>query len=68
MCVCVKCTYQYLIWFICLYSSVMQVEDGTTNTEVLTKVLKTASKNNTQGHIEGYYLYIAVSVLEKESE
>lgn len=43
------------------------VEDGTTNTEVLTEVLKTASKNNTQGHIEGYYLYIAVSVLEKAS-
>ncbi|XP_056127943.1 complement C4 [Rhinichthys klamathensis goyatoka] len=43
------------------------VEDGTTNTEVCTEVLKKASKNNTQGHIEGYYLYIAVSVLEKAS-
>lgn len=64
----IQCTCQYLIWFIGLYSSVMQVEDGTANTHVLTEDLKTASENNTQGHIEGYYLYIAVSVLEKASE
>jgi len=41
---------------------------GTANTEVHTEVLKKASENDTQGHIEGYYLYIAVSVLEKASE
>ncbi|KAK9962381.1 hypothetical protein ABG768_007751 [Culter alburnus] len=45
----------------------IEVEDGTANTHVLTEDLKTTSKNNTQGHIEGYYLYIAVSVLEKAS-
>lgn len=43
------------------------VEDGTAKTEVRTEDLKTASENNTQGRIEGYYLYIAVSVLEKAS-
>lgn len=43
------------------------VEDGTAKTEVLTEDLKTTSENNTHGHIEGYYLYIAVSVLEKAS-
>ncbi|XP_067306533.1 complement C4 [Pseudorasbora parva] len=43
------------------------VEDGTTSTEICTDLIKTASENNTQGHIEGYYLYIAVSVLEKAS-
>ncbi|XP_016428773.1 LOW QUALITY PROTEIN: complement C4-like [Sinocyclocheilus rhinocerous] len=43
------------------------VEDGTAKTEIRTEDLKTASENNTQGHIEGYYLYIAVSVLEKAS-
>ncbi|XP_052472271.1 complement C4 [Carassius gibelio] len=43
------------------------VEDGTAKTEVLTEDLKTASENKTQGHIEGYYLYIAVSVMEKAS-
>uniref|UniRef100_A0A672Q448 Complement C4-like n=1 Tax=Sinocyclocheilus grahami TaxID=75366 RepID=A0A672Q448_SINGR len=35
--------------------------------KVRTEDLKTASENNTQCHIEGYYLYIAVSVLEKAS-
>uniref|UniRef100_A0A673IY24 Complement C4-like n=1 Tax=Sinocyclocheilus rhinocerous TaxID=307959 RepID=A0A673IY24_9TELE len=35
--------------------------------KIRTEDLKTASENNTQGHIEGYYLYIAVSVLEKAS-
>ncbi|XP_073674564.1 complement C4-B [Garra rufa] len=45
----------------------IDVTDGTAETEVLTEDLKTASENNTQGHIEGYYLYIAVSVLEKAS-
>ncbi|RXN18763.1 complement C4-like protein [Labeo rohita] len=45
----------------------IDVTDGTAETEVLTEDLKTASENSTQGHIEGYYLYIAVSVLEKAS-
>uniref|UniRef100_A0A672Q478 Complement C4-like n=1 Tax=Sinocyclocheilus grahami TaxID=75366 RepID=A0A672Q478_SINGR len=44
-----------------------QIADGTAKTEVRTEDLKTASENNTQCHIEGYYLYIAVSVLEKAS-
>uniref|UniRef100_A0A8C2HKL7 Complement component 4 n=1 Tax=Cyprinus carpio TaxID=7962 RepID=A0A8C2HKL7_CYPCA len=44
-----------------------QITDGTAKTEVHTEDLKTASENNTQGRIEGYYLYIAVSVLEKAS-
>ncbi|XP_005157429.1 complement C4-B isoform X1 [Danio rerio] len=43
------------------------VEDGTAGTAVLTKDLKTASQNITQGYIEGYYIYIAVSVLDKAS-
>ncbi|KAL1260978.1 hypothetical protein QQF64_008805 [Cirrhinus molitorella] len=45
----------------------IDVTNGTAKTEVLTEDLKTASENQTQGHIEGYYLYIAVSVLEKAS-
>ncbi|KAI7801069.1 complement C4-1 [Triplophysa rosa] len=44
-----------------------EVVDGTAQTEVLTVELRNASERNDIRYMEGYYLYIAVSVLEKAS-
>ncbi|XP_051534412.1 complement C4 [Myxocyprinus asiaticus] len=45
----------------------MAVEEGTAKTALRTEELQNASESNSIDHIEGYYLYIAVTVLEKAS-